>query len=99
MYGKIVKAQNSRRLRFIADSGTGVPIIPIEIAEDHGLEVRDTDPDKPGCIGASGHDLEIIGQTEFWVKLEVMKRVKRVHALVARQSDDEILLDLNTLID
>ena len=48
---------------------------------------------------ASGHDLEIIGQTEFLVKLEVMKRVKRVHALVARQSDDEILLDLNTLID
>ena len=31
--------------------------------------------------------------------MEVMKRVKRVHALVARQADDEILLDLNTLID
>ena len=31
--------------------------------------------------------------------MEVMKRVKRVHALVARQADDEILLDLNTLMD
>ena len=65
MYGKIVKAKNSRRLKFIADSGTGMPIIPIEIAEDQGLEVRDTDPDEPGCNSASGHDLEIIGQTEF----------------------------------
>ena len=28
-----------------------------------------------------------------------MKKVKRVHCLVANQADDEILLDLHTLID
>ena len=99
MYGKIIKARSDRRLRFIADSGTGIPIIPIEIAEEHGLEIRDTDPDEPGCIGATGHDLEIVGQTEMYVKMETMKKVKRVHPLIARQAHDKILLDLNTLIE
>ena len=71
MYGRIMKSRSTkRRLRFIADSGTGIPIIPIEIADEHDLEVRDVHPDEPGCIGATGHDLEIVGQTEMYVKME-----------------------------
>ena len=100
MYGRIMESKtSSRRLRFIADSGTGVPILPIEIADEHDIEVRPVDPDEPGCIGASGHDLDIIGQCEMNVKIEGMKKVKRIHFLVANQSDDEILIDLATLVE
>ena len=91
MYGKIMKSKtSSRRLRFIADSGTGIPIVPVEIANEHDIEVFEVDPDEPGCYGASGHDLEIIGQCHMNVKIEGMKKVKRMHCLVANQCDDEI---------
>ena len=33
------------------------------------------------------------------VKIEGMKKVKRVHCLVANQSDDEILIDTATLVE
>ena len=100
MYGKIMKSKiSSRRLRFIADSGTGIPIVPVEIANEHDITVYEVDPDKPGCYGASGHDLEIIGQCHINVKIEGMKNVKRMHCLVANQCDDEILIDLNTLME
>ena len=50
MYGRIMKSRSTkRRLRFIADSGTGIPIIPIEIADEHGLDVRDVDPYSCTC--------------------------------------------------
>ena len=77
MYGRIMKPKSpSRRLRFIADSGTGVPILPKEIADELDIEIRPVDPDEPGCIGASGHDLNIIGQCDINVKIEGMKKVK-----------------------
>ena len=77
MYGKIMKSKTtSRRLRFIADSGTGIPILPVEIAKEHNITVYNVDPDEPGCYGASGHDLEIIGQCHINVKIEGMKNVK-----------------------
>ena len=50
MYGRIMKSNTSRRrLCFIANSGTGIPILPKEIADEHDLEIRDVDPDEPGC--------------------------------------------------
>ena len=43
--------------------------------------------------------MKIVGQTEFWVKMKSMKKLKKVHALVAEEAGDEVLLDLDTLID
>ena len=63
------------------------------------LQVFEVDPDEPGCYGASGHDLEIIGQCHMNVKIEGMKKVKRIRCLVANQCDDEILIDLSTLVE
>ena len=53
-------------------SGTGIPIIPLEITTEHGLDIEDPDNDEPGCNSASGHDMKIVGQTEFWIKFENM---------------------------
>ena len=43
--------------------------------------------------------MEIIGQMEFFVKMGLLKKTKKVHALVAKNAGDEVLLDLDILID
>ena len=43
--------------------------------------------------------MEITGQTEMFVKMELLKKNKKVHALVAKNAGDEVLLDLDILID
>ena len=48
MYGRI-RSKSNKKERFVADSGTGIPIIPIEIVEEHNLEWEKVDPDEPGC--------------------------------------------------
>jgi len=98
MYGRL-RSKRNKRERFCADSGTGIPIIPIEIVEEHELAWQQVDPDKPGCESASGHDMEIVGQTEFWVKFDNLKHPKLIQALVAKNAGSEILIDLNLLVE
>ena len=52
MYGRL-RSKKNKRERFCADSGTGVPIIPKEIVEDHEIPWEQVDPDEPGCESAS----------------------------------------------
>ena len=99
MFGKIKSNARHRREKFIADSGTGIPIVPIEIATKHELKVVDPDRDEPGCNSASGHDMKIVGQTDFWVKFDNLKHPKKIHALVAEEAGDEILIDLDLLVE
>ena len=93
MYGKI-RSKYNKREKFVADSGTGIPIIPIEIVEDHGLKWEKVDGDEPGCESASGHDMKVIGQCSFWVKFDTMLHRKLIKGLVAEQAGQEILIDL-----
>ena len=57
MFGKIKSNARHRREKLIADSGTGIPIIPVEIATKHELIVADPDRDEPRCNSASDSDL------------------------------------------
>ena len=57
------------------------------------------DRDEPGCNSASVHDMKIVGQTEFWVKFDNLKHPKKIHALVAEEAGDEILIDLDLLVE
>ena len=70
MFGRIKSNARHRKEKFIADSGTGILIVPIEIASKHELRVNKVDRDEPGCNSASGLDMKIMGQTEFWVKFQ-----------------------------
>ena len=79
MFGRIKSSARNRKEKFIADSVTGIPIVPIEIASKHGLKVEKVDRDEPGCNSASGHDMKIMGQTEFWVKFDNLKHPKKIH--------------------
>ena len=99
MFGRIKSSARNKKEKFIADSGTGIPIVPIEIASKHGLKVEKVDRDEPGCNSASGHDMKIMGQTEFWVKFDNLKHPKKIHALVAEEAGDEILIDLDLLVE
>ena len=102
MMGQIVNRNNRGVLAgpkecFIPDTGTTVPIIPMNIAKRHNLTIKPTDPDEPGCESASGHDMEIIGQMEFFTKFDSLKRIKKIRGLVTNDEGQEILLDEHTL--
>ena len=60
---------------FISDTFTTIPIVPINIAKRHNLTIKPTDPDQPGCELTSGHDMEMMGQIDFFVKMDSLKRI------------------------
>ena len=59
---------------FIPNMGMTIPIFPINIAKRHNLTIKQTDPDEPGCELASGHEMEIMGQVEFFIKIDSLKK-------------------------
>ena len=78
---------------FLCDTGATVSIIGLQVAKDNGLKVnRLKTPRK--IIEISGGTLDIVGQCEFFVKLEVLGRTKRLTCLVLRGNkvDREILI-------
>ena len=52
----------------VPDSGCTVPIIPLCIVKDHGLQVVPLDRDEPGMKGFGDHSVPLVGQTSFWYK-------------------------------
>ena len=48
MKGKIMSSPRNTLERFIADSGTTVPIMPLVIAKRNKLEIKEIDLDEPG---------------------------------------------------
>ena len=57
------------------------------------------DRDEPGCQGVTGDELNIIGQCTFYVKFDILKKAKKMKALVCSDDGCEILIDLQSLID
>ena len=65
MFGKIKSNARHRREKFIADSGTGIPIVLLEIASKHELKVVDPDRDEPGCNSSVLSQHEDCGTDRF----------------------------------
>jgi lambda repressor-like predicted transcriptional regulator len=99
MLGKILTKGCNRRERFIADSGTTIPIVPASIAARNKVDVVEVDPDEPGVLSASGHDLTIIGQATFYVKFDIIQNPKKMRVLVCKEEGDEILIDVQSLVE
>ena len=75
------------------DTGATVSIVGLQVAKDNGLKVnRLKTPRK--IVEASGGTLDIVGQCEFYVKLQVLGKTKRLTCLVLRGNkvDREILI-------
>ena len=56
-------------------------------------------PDEPGVMSASGHDMTIIGQATFFVKFDILKNPKRMRVLICEEEGDEILINVQSLVD
>ena len=50
---------------WVADSGTLVSMIPINIAKRNGIKWRPAEPDEPNCTEVTGTQLTILGQTNI----------------------------------
>ena len=70
MRGKIINAAGGRLARFCADTGCSVNIMPAKMAASGGLKWREVDPDEPSYKSVTNEDLEIVGQTSAYIKLE-----------------------------
>jgi hypothetical protein len=99
MLGKILTKGCNRREKFIADTGTTIPIVPAAIAARNKVKVEELDLDEPGVISASGHDMTIIGEATFYVKFNILKNPKKMRVLICEEEGDEILIDVQSLVD
>ena len=72
--------------------------MPFVIAKRNGLDVVRVDQDEPAVASASGHNMEIMGQTTFMVKFTNLRKPKKMRVLVCREAGDEILVDLRSLV-
>ena len=78
---------------FLFDNGATVSIIGLQVAKENGLKIsRLKTPRK--IVEASGRTLDIVGQCEFYVKLQVLGKTKRLTCLVlsGNKVDREILI-------
>ena len=82
MQGKIINAAGRRLARFCADNGCSVNIMPAKMAAAGGLKWRDLDPDEPSYKSLTKEDLEFVGQTSGFIKLENFKNPIRLDFLV-----------------
>ena len=66
---------------FLFDTGASVSIIGEKVAQDNQIHVTRLDTPR-NIYEASGHPLNIVGECEFYVKLSVLGKVKRLTCLV-----------------
>ena len=97
MKGKIMNATGGRSSRFCCDTGCSANIMPAKMAAGGGLKWRELDPDEPAYKSVTNEELEIVGQTSAWVKLEKLKTPIRLNFLVCLDEGDQALLSLDTL--
>ena len=97
MKGKIINTTGGRWARFCCDTGCSVNIMPAKMAASGGLKWRPLDLDEPSYKSVTNEDLDIVGQTSAYIKLEKFKTPVRMDFLVCLDEGDEALLSLDTL--
>ena len=73
--------------------------MPVKMAASGGLNWHLIDLDEPTYKSVTNEDLEIIGQTSAFVKLEKFKTPVKLNFLVCLDEGEEALLSLDTLKD
>ena len=97
MLGKILAKTGSKRIPFVADTGSSVNILPARFAAAGGLRWRELDRDESTFVSVTNEELTIIGQTTAFIKLDVVKHPVKMDFLVCTDDGDEGLLSLDTL--
>ena len=99
MRGRVLGKATKKYEIFVADCGTSVSIIPMNIAKRNGIKWRPVDPDEPNYSGVTGTQRTILGQTNKWIKFTTMKKTQEISALVCQEESEESLIDLDSLKD
>ena len=89
MKGRILGFSTNKYLRFVADTGSRVAIVPRSVAIRNKLEILPTDPDKASYAGVSGTRLSVVGQCQMYVSFRQMKTTKEVRALVVADEGEK----------
>ena len=98
MHGRVMGCSTNKYLRFIADTGSPVAIIPQSVADKNKVSIFPPDEDEPEYAGASGTRLTVVGQCHMFIRFKEMKNSKEVRAIVVADEGDEVIIGLQTLI-
>ena len=77
MKGRVLGRSTNKNETWVVDSGTSVPIIPVNIAKINGIKWRALNPDEPNYSGVTGTKFTILGQTNIWIKFKNIKKIPR----------------------
>ena len=62
MKGRIIGCATNKYIKFVADTGSPVVIVPHSMAVSNKLEILPTDKDEPSYAGVTGMKLSLVGQ-------------------------------------
>ena len=88
MMGRLLGKSSNKKEVFIADTGTIVIIIPVNMAKCKGIVWTQTDPDEPLYAGVTGVEVDV------WTVFDNIKGGHNIQVLITRQEAEEILIDL-----
>ena len=99
MMDRLLSKNSNKKEVFIADTGTSVIIIPVNITRRNGIVWTQVDADEPSCAGVTGVEVDVMGKANVWAVFDNIKGGHNLQVLITRQEADGILIDLDTLID
>ena len=99
MMGRILGRTSNKKEVFIADTGTSIIILPVNIAKRNGVVWTPVDSDEPSYVGVTGVEVDIQGQANVRTVFDNIKGGYNLQVQIARQKAEEICIDLDTLID
>ena len=91
MKGRVLGRSTNKNETWVADSGTSVSIMPVNIAKRNGIKWRALNQDEPNYSGVTGTKVTILGQTNTWIKFKTIKTSPpnaRVAAMTSMQTNN-----------
>ena len=92
MIGGVLGRSSNKKEVFIADTGTSVIILPVNIAKCNGEVWTPVEFDKPPYVRVTGFQVDIMGQANVWTVFDNIKGGHNLQVRVARQEAEEILI-------
>ena len=69
---------NSLAETYVLDTGSCIPVIPQVVANEHKLYIKTKVGNEARLTYTSGNDMEIVGETTFYVKFTCFSTPRRV---------------------